>query len=460
MLRFHNTLSGRVEPFEPLRPGQVGLYTCGPTVYDHAHIGNFRAYVWEDLLRRTLERRGFTVLHVMNLTDVDDKTIRNSRERGITLDAYTQPYIDGFFEDVRTLNLLPAHHYPRATRHVDEMVILVERLRAAGNTYESQESIYFRIDSFPSYGRLSRLDPGQMQVGERVDSDEYEKEDVRDFVLWKAQSEEPAWETRLGRGRPGWHLECSAMSMKYLGEAFDLHTGAVDNIFPHHENEIAQSEAATGVPFVKYWMHCAHLIVDGKKMSKSAGNFFTLRDLLDRGLSPRAIRYLLQSVHYRKPLNFTLEGVEQARAALDRLDAFRHRLEHEPASAGRSPLAGQVEATRARFDAALDDDLNSAEALGVLFELIREANSAYDRGEVRADDRVPLAALLDEVDAVFGLATGNSRLLDADVEALLKERQAAREARDYARADALRDTLAERGIVLEDTPHGMRWRRR
>jgi len=460
MLRFHNTLSGRVEPFEPLRPGQVGLYTCGPTVYDHAHIGNFRAYVWEDLLRRTLERRGFTVLHVMNLTDVDDKTIRNSRERGITLDAYTQPYIHGFFEDVRTLNLLPAHHYPRATRHVDEMVILVERLRASGNTYESQGSIYFRIDSFPSYGRLSRLDPGQMQVGERVDSDEYEKEDVRDFVLWKAQSEEPAWETRLGRGRPGWHLECSAMSMKYLGEAFDLHTGAVDNIFPHHENEIAQSEAATGAPFVKYWMHCAHLIVDGKKMSKSAGNFFTLRDLLDRGLSPRAIRYLLQSVHYRKPLNFTLEGVEQARAALDRLDAFRHRLEHEPASAGRSPLAGQVEATRTRFDAALDDDLNSAEALGVLFELIREANSAYDRGEVRADDRAPLAALLDEVDAVFGLATGDSRLLDADVEALLKERQAAREARDFARADALRDTLAERGIVLEDTPHGMRWRRR
>jgi len=250
------------------------------------------------------------------------------------------------------------------------------------------------------------------------------------------------------------------MGFKHLGETFDIHAGGKDLIFPHHENEIAQSEAATGAPFVKYWMHCAHLIVDGKKMSKSAGNFFTLRDLLDRGLSPRAIRYLLQSVHYRKPLNFTLEGVEQARAALDRLDAFRHRLEHEPASAGRSPLAGQVEATRTRFDAALDDDLNSAEALGVLFELIREANSAYDRGEVRADDRAPLAALLDEVDAVFGLATGDSRLLDADVEALLKERQAAREARDFARADALRDTLAERGIVLEDTPHGMRWRRR
>jgi cysteinyl-tRNA synthetase len=250
------------------------------------------------------------------------------------------------------------------------------------------------------------------------------------------------------------------MSMKYLGEAFDLHTGAVDNIFPHHENEIAQSEAATGVPFVKYWLHCAHLIVDGKKMSKSAGNFFTLRDLLARGLQARAIRYLLQSVHYRKPLNFTLEGVEQARAALDRLDAFRHRLEHEPAPEGRSALADQVAAAQARFDAALDDDLNSAEALGVLFELIREANSAYDRGEVRAADCEPLIALLDEVDAVFGLATGPSGLLDADVEALLRERQAAREARDFARADALRDTLAGRGIVLEDTPHGMRWRRR
>jgi len=461
MLRFHNTLTGRVEPFEPRHPGQVGLYTCGPPVYDHAHIGNFRAYVWEDLLRRTLERRGFKVLHVMNLTDVDDKTIRNSRERGVSLDAYTQPYIEGFFEDVRALNLLPAHHYPRATRHVDEMVELVERLRAAGNTYDSQGSIYFRIDSFPSYGRLSRLDPGQMQVGERVDSDEYEKEDVRDFVLWKAHHDaEPSWDTRLGPGRPGWHLECSAMSMKYLGEAFDLHTGAVDNIFPHHENEIAQSEAATGVPFVKYWMHCAHLIVDGKKMSKSAGNFFTLRDLLARGLSARAIRYLLQSVHYRKPLNFTLEGVDQARAALERLDAFRHRLEREPVPEGRSPLADLVAASRARFDASLDDDLNSAEALGVLFELIREANGAYDRGTLRSADREPLTAMLDEVDAVFGLATEAPVLLDADVEALLQDRQAARGARDFARADAIRDSLLERGILLEDTPQGMRWRRR
>jgi cysteinyl-tRNA synthetase len=250
------------------------------------------------------------------------------------------------------------------------------------------------------------------------------------------------------------------MSMKYLGEAFDMHTGAVDNIFPHHENEIAQSEAATGVPFVKYWLHCAHLIVDGKKMSKSAGNFFTLRDLLARGLSPRAIRYLLQSVHYRKPLNFTLEGVEPARAALARLDAFRQRVEHDPAPEGLSPLSAQVEAARARFDAALDDDLNSAEALGVLFEVIRDANVAYDRGEVRAADRRPLADLLDEVDAVFGLAEAQPDLLDADVEALLRERQAAREARDFARADAIRDTLADRGIVLEDTPHGMRWRRR
>jgi cysteinyl-tRNA synthetase len=463
MLRFHNTLTGRKEPFDPIAPPAVGLYTCGPTVYDYAHIGNFRAYVWEDLLRRVLERRGFEVRHVMNLTDVEDKIIRASREAGVSLDDYTGPYVEAFFEDLDALGCLRAHVYPRATRHIEEMVQLVERLRERGHTYDGQGSIYFRIDTFPSYGRLSGIDADGIRPGERVDSDEYAKEDVRDFVLWKGWREgEACWETRLGRGRPGWHLECSAMSMKYLGESFDVHTGGVDNIFPHHENEIAQSEAATGVPFVRTWMHCAHLVVEGKKMSKSEGNFFTLRDLLAKGHPPRAIRYLLLSAHYRKPLNFTLEGIEQCRSAVERLDDFRERVEREPAGEGSSaPWADRIRDARRRFDEGLDDDLNSPEALGVLFELVREANAAFDRGgEIRALDRESLRRFLEEADAVLGLGRRPRDLLDADVEALLEERRQARAARDFARADAIRDQLVSRGIALEDTAQGTRWKRR
>jgi len=463
VLRLHNTLTGRLETFEPLRPGKVGLYTCGPTVYDHAHIGNFRAYVWEDLLRRTLQRRGLDVHHVMNLTDVEDKIIRSSQEAGVSLDEYTAPYIQEFFEDIDSLNILRAHEYPRATRHIEEMVDLIERLREADHTYEGDGSIYFRIDTFPAYGRLSRIDVKGMRAGERVDSDEYEKEDVRDFALWKAAGEgEPSWETRLGRGRPGWHLECSAMSMKYLGESFDIHTGAVDNIFPHHENEIAQSEAATGQPFVKYWLHCAHLIVDGRKMSKSEGNFFTLRELLDRGLSGRAIRYLLLATHYRKQVNFTLDGVEQAQAAIDRLDDFRDRVDAEPVLDGPGDsVSARATAAREAFDEALDADLNSSEALAALFELIRDVNSAYDRGgEVRSGDRDALREFLSGADEVLGLGRREAAILDSEVEALIEERNGARKARDFARADAIRDDLVERGIVLEDTAHGVRWKRR
>jgi cysteinyl-tRNA synthetase len=460
-LRFHNTRTGKKETFEPLGNDEVGLYTCGPTVYDFAHIGNFRAYVWEDLLRRTLEAKGYRVNHVMNLTDVDDKTIANSIQTGVSLDDYTKKYIDGFFADMKALNVLPAHEYPRATRHVEEMVELVERLREKGHTYESQGSIYFRIDTFPSYGVLSGVDPETIRSGESVDSDEYEKEDVRDFVLWKAAKDgEPSWETRLGTGRPGWHLECSAMSMKYLGESFDIHTGGADNIFPHHENEIAQSEAATGVRFVNYWLHCAHLIVDGKKMSKSEGNFHTLRDLLEKGYSARAIRYLLLSAHYRKQLNFTLEGIDQAAAAIDRLDDFRDRVEREPVAEGsHAPLLERVEAGQAQFHAAMEDDLNSAGALGAVFELIRDVNAAYDRGEVRSSEVEAATAFLDLVDRVLGLGQREDILLDADVEKLIEERQAARAAKEFARADAIRDELKQRGIVLEDSPTGVRWKR-
>ncbi|HKY34173.1 MAG TPA: cysteine--tRNA ligase [Candidatus Polarisedimenticolia bacterium] len=458
-IRFHDTMTRRLEPLEPLVPGEVRLYTCGPTVYDFAHIGNFRCYVWEDTLRRFLRHRGLRVVQVMNLTDVDDKTIRNAAAAGVALDEYTRAYIDAFFEDLDTLGFERAEIYPRATRHVAEMVALCRGLIARGHTYESQGSIYFRIASFPSYGRLSRLDPEGMRPGARGESDEYEKDDVRDFVLWKARKEgEPFWESELGPGRPGWHLECSAMSMKYLGESFDIHTGAVDNIFPHHENEIAQSEAATGRPFVRRWMHCEHLIVDGEKMSKSKGNFYTLRDLLAKGLAPRAIRYFLLTAHYRKQLNFTLEGVAQAAAALERLEAFEDRLGREPA--GRpGELLRAVERAAARAEAALEDDLNVPGALGAAFDLVRDANSAFDRGEGSAAEREALAGFLQELRYLLGTPAGRDSL-SQDVDALIRRREEARGARDFAAADRIRDELAARGIVLEDTPQGVRWRRK
>ena len=342
MIRFHNTLSRCKEEFRPLVDGEVRLYTCGPTVYDYAHIGNFRAYVWEDLLRRYLKASGYRVTQVMNITDVDDKTIRGAREAGASLEEFTARYIEAFFEDLDALGIERAEHYPRATRHIPEMIALIERLHETGHAYESKGSHYFRLDSFPTYGRLARLDREGMIENFRVDSDEYEKSDVRDFVLWKARKEgEPCWETPLGPGRPGWHVECSAMSMKYLGESFDIHTGGADNVFPHHENEIAQSEAATGKRFVRTWMHCAHLVVNGEKMSKSKGNFYTLRDLQRQGHDPQAIRYLLVSQHYRKPLNFTLDGIAWAAANLNRLGDCRRRL-REPAPPGANAALAEV----------------------------------------------------------------------------------------------------------------------
>ena len=458
-IRFYNTLTRSVEPFSPLREGEVRMYTCGPTVYDYAHIGNFRTYVWEDLLRRFLQHRGLRVTQAMNLTDVDDKTIRGCAEAGVSLDDYTVKYIDAFFEDLDTLGIERVEVYPRATRHIPEMVSLCERLRQAGHTYESQGSIYFKISTFPQYGKLSRIDPEGILPGARVESDEYGKEDARDFVLWKGRKQgEPYWTTPLGEGRPGWHLECSAMSMKYLGDTFDIHTGGVDNIFPHHENEIAQSEAATGRPFVRYWLHCEHLIVDGEKMSKSKGNFFTLRDLLARGLDPRAVRYFLLSGHYRKQLNFTLEGVAQASAALARLDDFADRLRREPAGSGGT-IATLAEAAERRFDASLDDDLNTAEALASIFDLLREANAAFDRGEGSEADRQAVGRTLSRFRGLFGFRESSVELT-VEVEALVRRREEARRARDFAAADAIRDQLLRLGIALEDTPQGVRWKKK
>ncbi len=458
-IRFYNTLSRGTEPFEPLVPGEVRMYTCGPTVYDYAHIGNFRAYVWEDFLRRFLEHRGYRVIQVMNITDVDDKTIQRSIEAGVSLDDTTKPFIEAFFQDLDAMNIERAEHYPRATRHIEEMVELSLRLRDKGHTYDNRGCLYFRISSFPEYGRLSRVDMDGILPGARVDVDEYEKNDARDFVLWKARKgNETHWDTALGEGRPGWHLECSAMGMKYLGETFDIHTGGVDNVFPHHENEIAQSEAATGRPFVKYWMHCEHLIVDGEKMSKSKGNFYTLRDLLDRGLSPRAIRYFLLGAHYRKQLNFTMEGVSQAESALTRLDDFLDRIEREPPGKPCG-LSRTVRDATDRFEEALGDDLNGAEALAAAFDLLREANAAFDRGEGSSDERCEVLGFYETLRRIFGIRA-RSRDLPEAVELLIGQREEARKSKDFAAADRIRDELLEMGVVLEDTPQGVRWKKR
>jgi cysteinyl-tRNA synthetase len=463
-LALYDTLRRERVVFEPLEPGRVRMYTCGPTVHDFAHIGNLRTFLFEDLLRRVFEARGYAVTQVMNLTDVDDKIIRKAQDAGESIAAYTRRYTEAFFEDLDMLRVERAEHYPTATGHIGAMVELVKRLEAAGHTYRTDDgSIWFRISTFPGYGKLSRIDLSGMRDGARVESDEYDKEDPKDFALWKAAKPgEEAWDTELGRGRPGWHIECSAMAMAYLGETFDLHTGGVDNIFPHHENEIAQSEAATGRPFARGWLHAEHLIVDGQKMAKSLGNFFTLRDLLEREYRPRAIRYLLLSVHYRQQLNFTFAGLEQAAASIERLSDFVRRLEElAPGGAPNPELADRSRGAREEFEAALDDDLNTSRALGVVFEWLRDVNRALDEGRASAADRPALAEVLSTFDAVYDVLTPDPGELgvDAGIEALIAEREAARRDRDWGRADELRDRLAELGILLEDTPAGPRWKR-
>jgi cysteinyl-tRNA synthetase len=461
-MRIHNTLTRRLEELVPGEPGHVRMYTCGPTVYDHAHIGNFRTYVWEDLLRRTLELAGFRVTQVMNLTDVEDKIIARMEADGLTLAAATEPYVLSFFEDLDTLGIRRAEHYPRATTHIAEMIELAQRLEQRGMTYSSKGSLYYRIDAFAAYGRLSNLEGRQVLSGARVDHDEYDKDDARDFVLWKAERPgEPAWDSPFGRGRPGWHLECSAMSMKYLGESFDLHTGGVDNIFPHHENEIAQSEAATGCTFVKYWMHAAHLLVDGEKMSKSKGNVHTLRELLAQGHAARAVRLLLLATHYRSPLNFTQAGMAQATSELERLDGLASRLSREPEAPGENrEFDARVAQAAREFEEALFDDLNISGALGALFRLVRETHVALDRAELPADSRARLRQTLGRFDSVLGLAGRADEVLEPEIEALIEKRRAARAAGDWAAADGIRQELAARGILLEDTPGGTVWRRK
>lgn len=463
MIRFHNTLSGKIEPFKPIDPGKVRLYTCGPTVYQYAHIGNLRAYIFEDLLKRFLQFMGFTVTHVMNITDVDDKTIREAKKAGLSLPEYTRKYTEAFFEDIQTLNILPADHYPRATEHIVEMASMVRKLLEKGYAYKKEGSVYFEISRFPEYGRLSKIDLDALRPGQRVDTDEYEKESIHDFALWKAPKKgEPSWQTEIGPGRPGWHLECSVMSSKYLGESFDLHCGGVDNIFPHHENEIAQSQALTGKKFVNYWLHCHHLIVDGEKMSKSKGNVYTLRDLLDKGIDPMSIRWLLMGTHYRKMLNFTFEGLAQAHASLRRILDFADAMKSHPLKEGGGKKAPALiaEAEKA-FKDGLSDDLNISAALTGFFKLIREANILLSHGQLQKGDASEILALLRRLDLVLGvLPEQDLESLPAEIMDQIKAREKARAAKDYAEADRIRQELLSLGIELEDTREGVRWKKR
>jgi cysteinyl-tRNA synthetase len=463
MLMLYDSYAGEKTEFRPLEEGVVRVYTCGPTVYDFAHIGNFRTFVFQDLLTRYLRFRNYKLLHVMNITDVDDKTIRNARERGMTLKDYTVKYTEAFIEDARKLNIeLPAL-LPRATDHIPEMVRLIRQLEDKGHTYRKDGSVYFSIGTFPAYGALSRKDFSGMQAAGRVDSDEYEKkDDARDFVLWKARKEdEDCWDTELGPGRPGWHIECSAMSMKYLGTTLDLHCGGVDLIFPHHENEIAQSEAATGQKFVRYWVHSEFLLVEGEKMSKSKGNFHTLRDLLGAGHRPEAIRYLLLSVNYRRQLNFTTDGLRQAEASVRRLEDFVQTMSEKPAQ-GESDagFAAAVETARRKFIEAMDDDLNASAALAVVFDFVRSTYQLDEQKQLKGTDAQTAAGFVREVDRVLGVLTEKKELLDAEILRRIEERQAARKARNFAEADRIRNELLALGILLEDTKDGVRYKRR
>jgi cysteinyl-tRNA synthetase len=462
-IRFFNTLTRRKERFVPIEKGKVRMYTCGPTVYDYAHIGNFRAFLFEDLLKRWMEYRGFTVTHVMNLTDVDDKTIRGSQKQQVPLRQFTENYANAFFEDIKALNVKPATYYPKATDHIPEMVALVKTLIAKGYAYKSQDgSIYYAISKFKNYGKLSHINVQELQAGARVKTDEYTKEEAQDFALWKAWTPEDGdvfWETELGKGRPGWHIECSAMSMRYLGETFDIHCGGIDNMFPHHENEIAQSEAATGKKFVNYWLHNEHLLVEGRKMAKKFGNFYTLRDLLKRGYDPIMIRYLLLSTHYRAQLNFTFEGLDAAHAAVDRLRNLVRRLQ-DAEGKGSDQLAELMRGVQAGFGGAMDDDLNVSVALAALFDFVREVNALLDAGVVSRSEADEVSALMRGFDAVLGVIGEAEReeALPKEAEELIAKREEARKAKDWAAADAIRVQLREMGVVVEDTASGVRWR--
>jgi cysteinyl-tRNA synthetase len=492
-LHLFNTLSGKVEEFQPLQNNEVRMYACGPTVYDYGHIGNFRTFIAVDILRRFLRQSGYKVRHVMNITDVDDKIIRNSVQAGVPLKQFTAKYEKAFLEDTAALNI-EQPKLVRATEHIPEMAAFIAELVEKGYAYRTDDgSYYFRIAKFPEYGKLSKKDFEGMEDGARVDVDEYEKDNARDFALWKAPKPgETSWESKIGPGRPGWHIECSVMSMQELGETFDLHAGGEDLIFPHHENEIAQSESATGKPFAHFWFHARFLLVEGEKMSKSLGNFFTLRDLVLKGHKPSSIRYLLSSVPYRHQLNFTFGGLQQAAASVDRLRNFRQRLALGNFPSGSNPsMTTLAEETRKRIHEALSDDLNTAQAQAAIFEMVRLANAAIDSGDMRADDTAPLLSTLEQFDQIFAVlkdddapkmqniadwarserrekdispelldALKSIGLTDEQVNQKIQQMTAARAARDFTTSDAIRAELTANGILIEQTKEGVRWRRK
>lgn len=464
-IRLFNTLTRRKQRFVPLEKGKVKMYTCGPTVYDFAHIGNFRAFVFEDLLRRWLKHHGFQVTQVMNLTDVDDRTIAASEKASIPLSEHTKQYIEAFFEDLQTLNIERAERYPRATEHIPEMVALIKKLMKKGYAYRGEDgSIYYDISKFKDYGKLSKFKVEKLKAGARVKVDEYEKAEARDFALWKAWTEDDGdvfWETDIGKGRPGWHIECSAMSMKYLGETLDIHTGGVDNMFPHHENEIAQSEAATGKKFVNYWMHNEHLLVEGKRMGKRFGNYYTVRDLVGKlKHNPLAVRYLLMSTHYRQQFNFTFEGLEAAKNAIDRLKNFMYRLKDADGKSSGKEINRLMAKVQKNFGDAMDDDLNMGIALAELFEFVRKVNNLIDDNLLSEEEAKRVYELMSEFDKVLGVVgdLGKEEKLPEEAQELLQKREEARRAKDWKTADQIRNQLKAMGVIVEDTSQGLRWR--
>jgi cysteinyl-tRNA synthetase len=470
-LKLHNTLTGTKEVFEPLEAGHVGMYTCGPTVWNFAHIGNLRAFMFYDLLRRQLQTSGYRITHVMNLTDIDDRILDQAMHAGTTIADYVKPFVEAFFEDMGAMRAQPAEHYPRATEHIPEMIAMISTLLDRGFAYAADGDVYFRIESFPRYGALSHIDRSGLRAGQRVATDKYDKESVSDFALWKkAQPGDEglgaAWDAPFGLGRPGWHIECSAMSKHYLGVTFDIHGGGIDLMFPHHENEIAQSEAANGKPFVRVWLHSEHLAeATGEKMSKSAGGFTTLGDLIAAGHDPLTVRFfLIANAHYRQRIRLTTEALHASAEQVRRLRDFAERVrtpsrDVAAETADDGVLIGRVQQVRAAYRAALDDDLNLPQGIGVVFELIREANAALDEMKVGAGGRAALLGLLEEVDGHLDVMGGEEPGLADEVERLIAERDAARAAKDFARADRIREELKERGIALEDSRDGVRWRR-
>jgi len=466
MLRFYNTASREKEEFSPLEPGRVRIYSCGPTVHDYAHIGNFRAFLLADLIKRYLRFSGYEVVHVMNITDIDDKILHRIGAGGKSLGEFTEQYAEVFFQDLRLLNILPADVYPRATAHIPEMVALIGRLLEQGLAYQREGSVYYSISRFPAYGRFARLDPSGMKDGISVDRDEYGKDDVRDFALWKAWVEsdgEVGWEAPFGKGRPGWHLECSCMSMKYLGESFDIHTGGVDLIFPHHQNEIAQSEGATGKPFVRYWVHNEFVNINAEKMSKSQGNFYRLKDIGKSDEDIRAYRYLVVTSHHRTVLNFTLEALESSKAALRRLTQLRQRLQQPLGEGEAGPWKAQAAAALSEFCAHMDDDLNTPRAIAAVFGLVNQTERALNQGQLGREGAGAVLECLEKVDQVLGIfyevgeEVARPAELPPELALLLRQRQEARQARDWKRSDELRDQLARAGVVVKDTKEGYEW---